>query len=91
MCVSEKESVCSLCEKKKKAVDDDDTSNSLCVFDCVIPLPSGSSRSGVTVAVMSGQTAYAEITSAPKTEAKGKLKHTCTHTYTHMYTHMYTQ
>lgn len=34
------------------------------------PFPSGSSRSGVTVAVMSGQTAYAEITRAP--EAAGE-------------------
>lgn len=37
-----------------------------------IPLPSGSSRSGVTVAVMSGQTAYAEITKAPEIEAVRK-------------------
>lgn len=38
-----------------------------------IPLPSGSSRSGVTVAVMSGQTAYAEITRAPEEARKPSL------------------
>lgn len=56
-------------KKKKKCM-------SVCV--CEIPLPSGFSRSGVTVAVMSGQTAYAEITRAP--EAAGKPSLTKKHT-----------
>lgn len=48
------------------------------------PLPSGSCRSGVTVAVMSGQTAYAEITRAPEAagtqqeDVKRLYKETCT-------------
>lgn len=55
------------------------------VSECEVPLPSGSSRSGVTVAVMSGQTAYAEITRAPEAGAARKPSlHTHTHkTYTH--------
>lgn len=56
------------------------------VSECGIPLPSGSSRSGVTVAVMSGQTAYAEMTRAPgaeQRESQVKTRHTQKRTYTH--------
>lgn len=55
----------------------------------VTPSPSGSSRSGVTVAVMSGQTAYAEITRAP--DEKQTLSTTwTTQTYAHTLTHTHT-